>query len=121
MEFRISCLVTFSDILPLSRDSPVVTGGGNRSNRENHRLTPSHWQLSHMARLGFEPGVICVKLAQSDMPWLPMDLVQELLKGKRYLVYSLVSTEALTRPSSPSSPAHTVTILIPRRIFQSSW
>ena len=37
-----------------------------------------------------------------------------LLKGKRYSVYSLVSTEALTQPSSPSRPVHTETISIPR-------
>ena len=23
---------------------------------ENHRLPPSHWQLSHVLRSGFEPG-----------------------------------------------------------------
>ena len=40
---------------------------------------------------------------------------------KRYSVYSLVSTEMFTRPSSPSRPVHTETISIPRGIFQSSW
>ena len=40
---------------------------------------------------------------------------------KRYSVYSLVFTEVLTRPSSPSRPVHTETISIPRGIFQSSW
>ena len=30
------------------------TGGGSRSTRWNHRLTPSHWQLSHLYRPGFE-------------------------------------------------------------------
>ena len=43
-------------------------------------------------------------------------------KGKgRYSVYSLVSTEALTRPSSPSRPVHTETISILWGIFQSNW
>ena len=39
----------------------------------------------------------------------------------RVWVYSLASTEMLTRPFSPSRPVHTETILIPRGIFQSSW
>ena len=40
---------------------------------------------------------------------------------KRYSVYSLVSTEALKRPSSPSRHVHMETISIPRGIFQSNW
>ena len=33
-----------------------ITGGGNRSTRQKHRLTRSHWRLSHMPRVGFKPG-----------------------------------------------------------------
>ena len=40
---------------------------------------------------------------------------------ERYSVYSLVSTEVLTRPSSPSRPVHTETISISQGIFQSNW
>ena len=39
-----------------SRDKPVVSGGGNQSTRQNHHLTSSHWQLSHLPGPGFEPG-----------------------------------------------------------------
>ena len=46
-EFRFSLF--FSDILPLTRNSPVVAG------RENHRLTASQCQRSHMFRVGLEP------------------------------------------------------------------
>ena len=42
-------------------------------------------------------------------------------KGKRYSVYSRVSIEALTQTSSPNRPVHTLTISIPRGIFQSNW
>ena len=42
-------------------------------------------------------------------------------KGKRYSVYSLVSTEMFTQPSSPSRPVDLETIPIPQGIFQSSW
>ena len=48
--------VTFSTISRLSRDLPIVTGGGNQSTCENHRLTPCHCQLSHMPQVGYEPG-----------------------------------------------------------------
>ena len=51
---RISFFVT-SAILRLIRDLAVVTGGGKHSTRQK-RLTPSHWKLSHMPRVGFEPG-----------------------------------------------------------------
>ena len=48
--------VTFSTISRLSRDLPIVNGGGNQSTCENHRLTPCHCQLSHMPQVGYEPG-----------------------------------------------------------------
>ena len=56
LELWIFFFVISSAILRLSRDYPFVTGGGYRSTRQNHRLSPSHWQLSHMCRMGFEPG-----------------------------------------------------------------
>ena len=56
MKFGISFFVTLSAILRLSHDYAVVAGGGNRGPGENHRLTPSHWQLSHMPQVALYLG-----------------------------------------------------------------
>ena len=35
---------------PIAAKARVVTGGGNLSIGEKHRLTPSHWQLPQLPR-----------------------------------------------------------------------
>ena len=45
-----------SSLFRLNCDYPVVSGGVNLSTRKNHCLIPSHWWLSHMPQLGWQPG-----------------------------------------------------------------
>ena len=53
LEFGISFFVTFSAILRLSHDWPVVTGSGNRNTRRKSPPNPKpHSQLTHMPQVG---------------------------------------------------------------------
>ena len=51
-----SFFVTFSAILQLSCDWPIITGGVNRSTQRNPLPKPIQWQLSHLPRPVSKPG-----------------------------------------------------------------
>ena len=80
---------------------------------ENHCLTLSHWQLSHLPRPGFYELTEHVSMTDAKR--------QTIQKGKGIRFIVLYPPKCSHDLPPLAGTVHTETISIPRGIFQSNW